>query len=157
MYPILVETNLPRDGKSDAARRVRSVTINLAESPLGWLKARGLVSDRQFAAGELLRTDFEAAQLSPRVTMCWNSGPMDRKPQARKDPGADTFRQITAKDRFAAAIDHAGPGLSDILWRVICAGEPMPSAEKAMGWPTRAGRIVLTLALDRIADYYRVA
>jgi hypothetical protein len=29
-------------------------------------------------------------------------------------------------------------------------------AESALGWPARAGKLVLTIALDRIADYYRV-
>src|SRR5690348_16029400 len=41
----------------------RSVTINLAESPLGWLLARGHVSRRQYEAGERLRSDWERAQL----------------------------------------------------------------------------------------------
>ena len=40
--------------------------------------------------------------------------------------------------------------------RVVCACEALPSAEKSLGWPARSGRLVLTLALDRIADYYRV-
>jgi hypothetical protein len=42
------------------------------------------------------------------------------------------------------------------LWRVVCAGEGMREAETALGWPTRAGKLVLVLALDRIADYYRI-
>ena len=59
--------------------------------------------------------------------------------------------------RFHAAIDHAGPGPCDILWRVVCSGEGMRDAETALGWPARAGKLVLTLALDRVADYYRIA
>jgi hypothetical protein len=42
------------------------------------------------------------------------------------------------------------------LWRVVCSGEGMREAETALGWPARAGRLVLTLALDRVADYYRI-
>ena len=49
-----------------------------------------------------------------------------------------------------------GQALADILWRVVCAGEGMRDAETALGWPARAGKLVLTLALDRIADYYRI-
>ena len=51
--------------KSDARRRrpIRSVTVNLAESPLGWLFARGLVTQRQFDAGERLRADWERGSL----------------------------------------------------------------------------------------------
>lgn len=134
----------------------RSVTINAAESPLGWLFARGLVTQRQFDAGERLRADWERAQLGPRVTMSWDAGPMARGrggSAPEKDSGA---AQIDAKRRFDDAIATAGPGLADILWRVVCAGEGMRDAETALGWPARAGKLVLTLALDRIADYYRI-
>jgi hypothetical protein len=32
----------------------------------------------------------------------------------------------------------------------------MRQAETALRWPARAGKLVLTFALDRVADYYRV-
>ncbi len=64
--------------------------------------------------------------------------------------------QVAAKLRFEAAVEAAGPGLCDILWRVVCAGEGMRDAEVALGWPARAGRVVLGLALERLADYYRI-
>jgi Domain of unknown function (DUF6456) len=156
MHPIFAERCLSRDGESAPNRRVRSVTVNLAESPLGWLMARGLVSERQFAAGELLRRDYEAACLGPNVTMSWEAPVMDGNKRAAVNPAAATHRQIAAKQRFDGAIAHAGSGLSDILWRVICACEAMQSAERALGWPSRAGRLVLTLALDRVGDFYRV-
>jgi Domain of unknown function (DUF6456) len=38
----------------------------------------------------------------------------------------------------------------------VCAGEGMRDAETALGWPARAGKLVLAFALDRVADYYRV-
>lgn len=140
-----------------ARKTGRRVTVNLAESPLGWLRARGLVNPRQFEAGERLREDYEMAALGPRVTMRWDAAPAARRggvPHRGLDP---TTAQIAAKQRFDAAIGAAGPGLADILWRVICAGETVPVAEKALGWPARAGRLVLTLALDRVASHYRLA
>jgi hypothetical protein len=32
----------------------------------------------------------------------------------------------------------------------------MREEETALGWPARAGNLVLSFALDRVADYYRV-
>jgi hypothetical protein len=49
-----------------------------------------------------------------------------------------------------------GPGLADIAWRVICSGDGMREAETALGWPARAGKLVLVMALDRLADHYRL-
>jgi hypothetical protein len=32
----------------------------------------------------------------------------------------------------------------------------LPVAEKALAWPARSGKLVLGLALDRVADFYRM-
>jgi len=143
-------------GSSGSRRPARSVTVNLAEGPLGWLFSRGHVSRRQLDAGEQLLRDWERAQLAPRVTMAWDAAPV-----ARSRGGAAILpdlngAQLDAKRRFQAAVAGAGPGLADILWRVVCAGEGMRDAETALGWPARAGKLVLGLALDRVADYYRI-
>jgi len=137
-------------------RPARSVTVNLAESPLGWLRSRGLVTQRQFDAGERLRLDWERAQLAPRVTMSWNAAPMSRSRRSSSVAIDPSGTQIDAKRRFREAVDTAVPGLADILWRVVCSGEGMREAESALGWPARAGKLVLLLALDRVADYYRI-
>jgi hypothetical protein len=142
--------------KTGRARATRSVTVNGAESPLGWLFARGLLTRTQFDAGERLRCDWERAQLAPRVTMTWDAAPVARG-RGGSSFGSDlTAAQIDARRRFDAAVESAGPGLSDILWRVVCAGEGMRDAETALGWPARAGKLVLTLALDRVASFYRI-
>jgi hypothetical protein len=141
---------------SERVTDARSVTVNLAESPLGWLVARGLLSRRQFDAGERLRCDWERAQLAPRVTMAWDAAPIASS-RGGASVGPDlSGAQIDAKRRFNDAIAAVGPGLADILWRIVCAGEGMRDAESALGWPARAGRLVLTFALDRIADFYRL-
>ena len=147
-------TEVNRAPRGGAAR---SVSVNMLESPLGWLFVRGLVTKRQYEAGERLRADWERAQLSPRVTMRWDSEPVARG-RGGSAPRPDlSGTQIDARKRFDGAVAHAGPGLADILWRIVCAGEGMREAETALGWPARAGKLVLTLALDRIADFYRVA
>jgi hypothetical protein len=32
----------------------------------------------------------------------------------------------------------------------------VPAAEKALEWPARSGKLVLRLALERVADFYRI-
>lgn len=149
-----IEGDAPPSGR--AGRSARSVTVNLAESPLGWLFARGHVSQRQYDAGERLRMDWERGQLSQRVTMAWDAAPVARSRSGSGDARDLSSSQIDAKRRFEEAVAEAGPGLSDILWRAVCAGEGMREAESALGWPARAGKLVLGIALDRVADYYRI-
>ncbi|MFM9977902.1 MAG: DUF6456 domain-containing protein [Sphingomonadaceae bacterium] len=134
--------------------RGRSVTVNLRESPLSWLKARGLVNARQFEAGDRLRADYERACLAPSVTMRWDASPTAKGARGPAEHSDPTTAQISAKRRFDAAMAALGPGLKDIAWRTICANESLPVSEKALGWPVRSGRLVLSLALDRLADGY---
>jgi hypothetical protein len=157
---ILREQAIGEPPRPDAARGpvrpIRSVTVNGAESPLGWLFSRGFVSQRQLDAGERLRSDWERAQLAPRVTMSWDASPVARG-RGGSPPSPDlNGTQLDARRRFDHAVASAGPGLADILWRIVCAGEGMREAETALGWPARAGKLVLTFALDRVADYYRI-
>ncbi len=152
--PIAGDT--PAAGRAIKGRVARSVTVNLAESPLGWLRAHGHVSERQYDAGERLRRDWERAQLDPRVTMTWNGAPVSRGRGGAGQAPDLSGSQLDARRRFDAAVEAAGPGLSDIVWRIICAGEGMRQAEGALGWPARAGKLVLGLALDRIANHYRI-
>lgn len=152
----LVERELTAEGPGTGRPRRggRSATVNLCESPLTWLHARGHITDRQFDAGERLRADWERAQLSPSITMRWDAVRI-------KGSGGDTAltageRQLAAKGRFDGAVALAGAGLSDILWRVVCAGEGVPQAERSLAWPARSGKLVLAMALDRVADFYRL-
>jgi len=144
-----------RGGKAQDKRR--TVTVNIGESPIAWLHSRGHLEDRLFAAGEALRSDYERAQLSANVTMRWD--PVQAK--IGKGGGPDqglspTEKQVGAKQRFDGAVQAAGKGLDDILWRVVCAGEGLPEAEKILGWPARSGKLVLKIALERVADFYRI-
>ena len=154
---LLIERSVEGERRTPGQKRpARSVTVNLADSPLGWLYARGLLSTAQYDAGERLRADWERAKLAPRVTMGWDSAPIARN-RGGASPALDPSNsQLDAKRRFDAALTEAGPGMSDILWRVVCAGDGMRDAESALGWPARARRLVLTLALDRLAHFYRI-
>ncbi len=96
-------------GGEKVDRPARSVTINMAESPLGWLFSRGFVSQRQFDAGERLRADWERSQLAPRVTMNWQAAPISRG-RGGSAPQPDlTGAQIDARRRFDAAVSARVP------------------------------------------------
>jgi hypothetical protein len=137
---------------ADAVDR-QVVVENQAESPLVWLHRRGRISDRQFAAAERLRSDHYAARLAARVTMRWDMDVVDRK---GRGGGAEqqALGSMAARARFDSALDAVGRGLSDIVWRVVCEGEGLELAEKGLGWPVRSAKLVLGMALDRLADHY---
>ena len=156
MHRKLVERELTSEGprrRDGTTARRRSVTVNLAESPLAWLHARGHLPARLYDAGERLRGDYERAGLPPSITMRWDPMRVRGGPDAGLSP---TERQIAAKARFDGAMAAAGKGLSDVLWRVACACESLPDAERALEWPARSGKLVLRLALERVADFYRL-
>lgn len=154
--PLIERSVIDSIGNNKRGKDARTVTVNLAESPLSWLHSRGHLTDQQLLAGEKLRGDYEAAAMGPNVTMRWENIPLSR--QKRGAPGGlnQTERMISAKARFDDALQAIGPDLSDIAWRVICAGEAMPVAEREMAWPARSGKLVLRIALDRLAVFYRV-
>jgi hypothetical protein len=134
----------------------KAASVNLAESPLSWLMRRRMITARQFEAGERLRADFLMAGSAPRTTMNWDGvggGGTRGAPAQPSDPGA---AQLSARQRFEQAAEAAGSGLTSVLWRVICMGEGLETTERALGWPARAGKVVLGLALDRLAEHYRL-
>jgi Domain of unknown function (DUF6456) len=131
----------------------RRVTVDEGESPLARLRHRGMIDPAQFDAGEKLRRDFTLAQVMPRLgidlTAPMISGSRGHKPDRVL---ADTV--IAAKQRFARALHAVGPGLSDLLFDICCMLRGLEDAERAKGWPGRSGRVVLGIALDRLAVHY---
>ena len=66
--------------------------------------------------------------------MAWDAAPVARG-RGGSAPEPDlSGAQMDARRRFEDGIAFTGPGLSDILWRVVCAGDGMREAETALGW-----------------------
>ena len=128
------------------------VAVNEAESPLAWLKARGGITDAQFEAGEKLRRDYTLARLEPRLGVDLAAPKVQGR--GRDDPALMPDTVLAAKQRFARAMKAVGPGLSDLLFDVCCALKSVAGIETQNGWPRRSAKIVLGLALDRLADHY---
>lgn len=130
----------------------RSVKINSFESPLARLKARALVDGIQFAAGEKLRRDYTLGQLAPRMGVDWSAPVVSGGRGAGRESVSDIA--LAARQRFNRALAAVGPGLSDLLFDVCCALAALERAEDARGWSRRSGRVVLKIALDRLAAHY---
>ncbi len=52
------------------------------------------------------------------------------------------------------ALKDVGPEVGGILLDICCELKGLEEAEKANGWPQRAGKVVLQIALTRLARYY---
>lgn len=135
------------------------VEANDGETPLGWLRRRKgadgkpLLSETQFEAGERLRRDFTLGQMMPRLTADWSLPARDGRGRPR-DPAEIADHALAARERVARALSAVGPGLSGILFSVCCHLQGLEAAERGFGWPKRAGKLVLQIALDRLALHY---
>ncbi len=153
---------LRRHGEREINGTRRTVLVNEAESPLGWLKSRKdrngrpLISEPQYEAGERLRADYWFAQLGPRVTANWSAlAPSERSRRGAPSSAADLRDEvIAAKERVMRALKEVGPEVGGILVDICCELKGLEEAEKANGWPQRAGKVVLQIALTRLARHY---
>ncbi|RMD89773.1 MAG: hypothetical protein D6807_03030 [Alphaproteobacteria bacterium] len=147
--------------REPAGRNGERAFVNGTESPLGWLArrrgrdGRPLLSERQYLAGERLREDFERSGLGPRLVRAYDAPPVSRgRRGGAQAPAMPADQAIDARRRVHAALAAMGPGLADIALRTCCFLEGLAEAEQAIGWPARSGKVVLSLALDRLADFY---
>lgn len=145
-----------------ATKRMVKAKVNLGESPLGWLarrkKADGspFLSGDEIAAGERLRADFEAAQMGPNVTQDWRRfiAPIDGGRSCSAQERAVGSSAEDARRRLFDALDYLGPDLSDAAFRTCCFLHGLECVESEMGWSARSGKVVLRIALRRLAKFY---
>ena len=152
--------DVPDRTERPAASRRPEVDPN--ESPLAWLRqrrdkdGRPLISQIEFDAGERLRADFHTAGLSPRVTASWDlTTPASRQPRGAPGEALSVSEAIVAaRQRIDRAMRAVGPSLSGVLIDVCCLLQGLEQAERNGGWPKRAGKVVLQIALDALARHY---
>lgn len=129
------------------------VLVNDSESPLAWLARRGRIAPAQFLAGETLRADFTRGQLTPRITSDW-SMPSGR---GGNGPGEISDSAMAARQRVRHALEGVGPEFAGLLLDVCCFLRGLEDVERERKWPARSAKVVLQLALDRLARHYGVA
>ncbi len=156
-HQLLGECTIDEPGRGLVRRQV-----NLGESPLGWLRrrkgpdGRPFLSDTELAAGEHLRRDYTLAGLGSRVTADW-SAMAAHVDQSRSGPSTSADVPLVALDarrRVERALTAVGPGLGDVLVETCCHLVGLEQAEQSLGWPQRSAKIVLKIALARLAVHY---
>ena len=138
----------------------RPAIVNNAESPLAWLASRKdkggapLLAAFQFEAGERLRADYHFAGLTAKVTQSWNPAAGRSGGGSQNDAAALAENVMAARQRVVRALGAVGPELAGILVDVCCHLKGLEEAEKTEGWPQRSGKVILQIALTRLARHY---
>ena len=142
-------------------KAARPTLVNEAESPLAWLarrkdrEGRTFLDAAQLEAGERFRRDIEQAQLLQRVTANWEASINAARRGA--DAGAVSEVAIDARRRLARAFDAVGPELAGLITDVCGYLKGLEVVESERGWPPRSAKVVLKIALDRLARHYGLA
>ncbi|MCF6271810.1 MAG: DUF6456 domain-containing protein [Rhodobacteraceae bacterium] len=147
-----------RDIRLSEDGSIKRVRYNIAESPLSLLgRKRGangaFLTAAQMAAGERLREDFELAHMGPRVAQNWDRF-LTSASRGGFSGNTPAEGPSAARARVSKALSALGPGLADIVFRVCCFLDGLEKAEKRLGWSARSGKVVLRIALQRLAQHY---
>ncbi|WP_093359287.1 DUF6456 domain-containing protein [Tropicimonas isoalkanivorans] len=147
------------DDEGEGEPRRRRVRYNMAESPVVQLARRRdkdgtpFLDPEHVAAAERLREDFELAQMGPRVAQNWERF-LTGGARGGFGGGDPVSGPEGARDRVARALRELGPGLGDMVLRCCCFLEGLEATERRLGWSARSGKIVLRIALARLARHY---
>ena len=144
--------DLPDDGSAIAP------WINDGESPLAWLRSRRnrdgspMLDEMRFVAGERLRADMTRARTMPRITASWSIGvAATGHAGGSLDP---TDSMVAAQQRVQRALAAVGPDLAGVLIDVCGFLKGLADVERERQWPARSGKVVLDMALGRLAAHY---
>jgi Domain of unknown function (DUF6456) len=150
------ETAVAMVETGSGAKRVR---IDTEESPLDWLRRRRgrdgepMIDEASYQAGERLRTDIMLAGLLPGVTARWDAMPRSGGPVSPSDA---TDRMIAARQRIRNAFDAVGADFSDLLMDLCGFLKGLELIERERRWPPRSAKIVVRMALARLAEHYGI-
>jgi hypothetical protein len=90
--------------------------------------------------------------MMPRVTSNWSAAIA----QGRRSGGQATFTEtaVAAQQNVRRALDAVGPEFAGLLLDVCCFLKGLEDIERERSWPPRSAKVVLQLALERLARHY---
>lgn len=79
-------------------------------------------------------------------------------PERAGDASAGVFSDtvLAAKERVSATLGSVGPEFAGILLDVCCFLKGLELVERERNWPQRTAKVVLGLALDRLARHHGI-
>ncbi len=161
--PYLAQHERISERKKIANDPVDAAHFDESESPLAWLARRKdrdgkpLIDPAQLAAGERMRADFTRAGMTPRVTANWIAPVAQGRRGGGDSAAAFADVVIASKERLNRAIESVGPEFSGLLLDVCCFLKGLETVERERRWPQRTAKVVLGLALDRLARHYGIS
>ena len=119
--------------------------------------AHKYLTEVHLCAGQKLFAQFIKANLRPNVTMNWEnlqSVKQSHHMGVKQDGFSET--NYVARRELYESLAHVGQEFAAILVEVCLFGNGLEATEKAMNWPARSAKLLLTMALDRLAEHYHM-
>lgn len=154
-------TNEKQNTPKSIANRANVAMLEIDISPIVKLYNRQrniaykYLKERHLYAGQRLFKNFLNANLQPNITMDWNklNSVKQNHYMGKKESGFSENNYI-ARTKLYDSLKHVGEEFSAILVEICIFGNGLEATEKTMNWPARSGKLLLTLALDKLADFY---
>jgi hypothetical protein len=91
--------------------------------------------------------------MMPRTTSNWHSPIAGRKRDGNVGEHMSD-RMVAARQRMQHALEAVGPEFSGLLLDVCCFLKKLDEVERERRWPARSAKVVLQLALERLARHF---
>ena len=151
-----METNRREDGESGPSKSASRTRLRYGQaiSPVHTLARRGNKDGEPYISGTLVK-QAERLREDCELDLLESNAPIDWLGAIRSGLRRQLHIPATsALHRARSALADLGPGLGDVALRCCCRLEGLEAVEQTMGWSARSGKIVLCIALQRLARHY---